>query len=150
MGFFGYSVVCHMGWSITAWSLNDVHRDSYVHPLQFRHPEASFSYCPGRNFSEKLEVVWVDLLKHCKGASGPYEVDAPGCRVILDFVGAAHAVQHLHHFPRFRIHNHQLSRFVLVFAFYPAANKQAMMDWVQTRGMGQRPSSDWPLGDYGT
>src|ERR1700694_6051493 len=33
--------------------------------------------------------------------------------------------------------------------FGPAANKQAMMGCVQTRGMGHRASGDWPLGDHG-
>src|ERR1700737_762426 len=82
MRFFGYIVACPIG-----WSLNDVLRDSYVHPLQLRHPEAGLTYCPSRNFSEKLVVVRVHLLKHSQSAGCPYEVDASGCRVELDFVG---------------------------------------------------------------
>src|SRR2546428_766160 len=99
MGFFEYMVVCPVG-----WSLNDVLRDSYVHPFQFRYVEPGLSDCPGRNFSEELVVVRVRLLEHRKSARCPYEVDASGCRVKLDFVGAAHAVQPLNHFSRHRIH----------------------------------------------
>src|SRR5882762_5599713 len=67
-------------------------RDSRVEPLQFRHPKTGFRYRPGRNFSEKLEVVRVHLLEHGNRAGCPHEVDASGCRVILEVVGAAHAI----------------------------------------------------------
>jgi hypothetical protein len=33
--------------------------------------------------------------------------------------------------------------------YRPAADKQAMMGCIQTRGMGHRASGDWPLGDHG-
>src|SRR5260370_7497191 len=83
-----------------AGSENVVPRDSRVEPLQLRHPEPCLRDCPGWNFSEKLEVIRVHLLKNSNSASRPYEVNAPGSRVILEVVCAAHAVQHLHPFPR--------------------------------------------------
>src|SRR5882762_865249 len=131
-------------------------RDSRVEPLQFRHPKTGFRYCPGRNFSEKLEVVRVHLLKHSNRAGCPHEVDASGCRVILEVVGATDAVQPLNHFSRLRIDDCQSARFMLVPAPYVArvcyqstTNKQAMMGRVQASGMRYRPSGDWPLGDHG-
>src|SRR6202171_2025069 len=33
--------------------------------------------------------------------------------------------------------------------YRPAADEQTMMGCIQTRGMGHRASSDWPLGDHG-
>jgi hypothetical protein len=33
--------------------------------------------------------------------------------------------------------------------YRPAADKQAMMGRIQTRRMGHRASSDWPLGGHG-
>src|SRR3989442_5292808 len=117
-----------------ACSKNEVLRNCRVEPLQFRHPEASLGYCPGRNLSEKLEVIRVHLLEYGDRAGCPYEIDAPGCRVVLEVIGAANTVQHLNHFSRFRIHDDQLPRFILVSAsdftgmwFHPATHKQAMM-----------------------
>src|SRR5467141_4257652 len=131
-------------------------RDSRVEPLQFRHPKTGFRYRPGRNFSEKLEVVRVHLLKHSNRAGCPREVDASGCRVILEVVGAAHAVKRLNHFPRLGVHDSQLSRFMLVPASnvarmcrHSAADKQAMMGRIQTRGVGHWASGDGPLCDHG-
>src|SRR6266404_3871732 len=122
-------------------------RDSRVEPLQFRHPKTGFRYRPGRNFSEKLEVVRVHLLEHGNRAGCPHEVDASGCRVILEVVGAAHAVQPLNHFSRLRIDDCQSARFMLVPAPYvarvcrhPAANKQAMMVQIQPGGRGNGAS----------
>src|ERR1700730_3264553 len=108
------------------WSLNDVLGDGYVEPLQLRHPEPGLSYYSSRNFSEKLEVVRVDLLKHSKSASCPYKVDASAWRVKLQFVGAVHAFQR-NHFSHLRIHDDHLPRFILVSALYPATKKQAVM-----------------------
>src|SRR5438128_3564163 len=142
MGFFDYVIVCSI-----RWSLNQVLRDSYIHSLQFRHIDPGLSKGAGRNLSEKLVMVRIRLLKHSKSTGCAHEVDASGGRIELDFVGAAHAVQRLNHFPRLSIHDDQLPRFILVSAFDPATNKQAMMDCVQTRSMRCRPSSDWPLGD---
>src|SRR6267143_3474464 len=131
-------------------------RDSRVEPLQFRHPKTGFRYRPGRNFSEKLEVVLVDLFEHGNRASCPHEVNASGCRVILEVVRAAHAVQPLNHFSRLRIDDCQSARFMLVPAPYVArvcyqstTNKQAMMGRIQTRGVGHWASGDGPLGNHG-
>src|SRR5216684_663767 len=135
-------------------SKNIVPWDRGVEPLQFRHPESRLRNCSGRNFSEKLEVIRIYLLKNGDGASRPCKINAAGGRVILDVVCAAHAVEHLNYFPRLCIHDNQLARFMLVSAsniarmgFGPAADKQPMMGRVQTGGMGHRASSDWPLGD---
>src|ERR1700730_5289446 len=147
----GLKVLCSM-----AGSEDVMPRNSRVEPIQFRHPETCLRYCPGWNFSEKLEVIRVHLLKNSNSASRPCKIDAPGSCVILDVVCAAHAVQHLNHFPRLRIHDNQLPRFMLVPAsniasvgYRPATDKQAMMDCVQTRGMGYWTSGNWPLGDHG-
>src|SRR6266851_5291654 len=86
----GLQVLCPM-----AGGENVVPRDSRVEPLQLRDPEPSLRDCPGRNFSEKLEVIRVQLLENSNSASRPYEVNAPGSRVILEVVCAAHAVQGL-------------------------------------------------------
>src|ERR1700682_2184273 len=99
-------------------SKNEVLRDSRVEPLQFGYPEPGLRYCPGRNFSEKLEVVRIDLLKHSHRAGRPNEVDAPGRRVILEVIRAANAVQPLNHFPAVRIDDRQPARFMLVPSSY--------------------------------
>src|SRR3977135_2201729 len=139
-----------------AFSHNVIARDSRVEPLQFRNPKTGFRYRPGRNFSEKLEVVRVHLFKHGNRARCPHEVNASGCRVILQVVRAAHAVQPLNHFSRLCIDDSQSARFMLVPAPYVArvcyqstTNKQAMMGRAQARGMRYLPSADWPLGDHG-
>src|ERR1700737_451449 len=143
-------VLCPM-----ARSENVMPRDSRVEPLQFRGPEPWLRYCPGRNFSKKLEVIRVHLLKNSNSASGPDEVNAPGSRVVLEVVCAPHAVQHLHHFPRLRVDDNQLPRFTLVppsniagVSYRSATDKQAMMCRVETSGMRHRASGDWPLGDH--
>src|SRR5713101_7162956 len=131
-------------------------RDSRIEALQFRDPKPSLRDRPSRDFSEKLEVVRVQLLKHCNRASCPYKVNASGCRVILEIVGAAHAVQPLNHFSRLRIDDGQPPGFMLMSAsnvagvcYQSAANKQAMMGRVQACGVRHRASGDWPLGDHG-
>src|SRR5712671_3157284 len=135
---------------------NVVPWDCRVEPLQFRHPESRLRNCSGRNFSEKLEVIRIYLFKNGDRASCSCEVNAAGGWVVLDVVCAAHAVEHQYNFPRVCIHDNQLARFMLVSAsniarmgFGAAANKQAMMGCVETRGMGHRPSGDWPLSDHG-
>src|SRR5260370_8509616 len=97
-----------------AGSENVVPRNSRVEPLQLRHPEPCLRDCPGRNFSEKLEVIRVHLLKNSNSASRPYEVNAPGSRVILEAVCAAHAVQHLHHLPCLCLDHNYLPRSMLL------------------------------------
>src|SRR5882762_3648403 len=138
-----------------AGSENVVPRDSRIEPLQFRYPESRFRYCPGRNFSEKLEVIRVNLLKYSDRAGCPYEVNAARSRIILDVVCTAHAVKHLNHFSGRCIHDHQLAGFMLVPAaniagmgFGPAAHEQAMMGCIQASGVGHRTSGDWPLCDH--
>src|ERR1700730_9457897 len=135
---------------------NVVLRDSRVEPLQFRDPQPGLRYCPGGNFSEKLKVVRVHLLKHSHRASRPNEVNAPAWRVILEIVGAANAVQPLNHLPAVRIDDSQPTRFMLVPSSYvarvcyqPTANKKAVMGRVQASGMRYRAPCDWPLGDHG-
>src|ERR1700730_32103 len=133
---------------------NIMSRDSRVEPLQFRNPESRLSNCTGRNLYEKLEVIRIQLFKNCDRAGRTYKVNAASRRIKLDVVCAAHAVEHLHHFPGICIHDNQLSWFMLVPAsniagmgFGPAADKQAMMGCVQTCGVGHRAAGDWPLGD---
>ena len=146
----GFYVFCPMG-----HGEDEVLGNSRVEPLPFRHPKPGFRHRTGRNFSEKLKMVRVQLLKYGHRASRPGEVDALGWRVKVDgVVGATHAVERLHNLSRLRIHYYQLSRFILMstsnFAsvwFDPAAHEQAMMDRVQTRGMRNGTASDWPLGD---
>src|SRR5258706_8341787 len=135
-------------------SENVVPRDSRVEPLQFRDPEPCLRDCPGRNFSKELEVIRVHLLKNSNSASCPDEVNAPGGRVILEVVCAAHAVQQLHHFSGLCVDDNQLPRFTLVppsniagVSYSPATDKQAMMGRVQPPGLRNRASGDWPLGD---
>src|ERR1700675_1048485 len=99
---------------------NKVPRDSRVEPLQFRHPEPGLRYCPGRNFSEKLEVVRVHLLKHSNRASRPREVNASGSPIKLEALRAANAVQSLNHFPAIRIDDSQPTRFMLMPSSYVA------------------------------
>src|SRR5205823_14776581 len=102
-----------------------------------------------RNSSEHLVMIRVDLLEHGESACCPYEIDASSGRVELDFVRAPHSVQRLNHLSCLGVHDHQFPRFVLVSAFDPASNKNAMMNWIQTRCMGRRTSGDWPLGSDG-
>src|SRR6266853_4506667 len=115
-------------------------RDSRIEALQFRDPKPGLRDRPSRDFSEKLEVVRVQLLEHGDRASCPNKVNAPGCRVILEIVGATHAVQPLNHFSRLRIDDGQPPGFMLMSAsnvagvcYQSAANKQAMMGRVQAR-----------------
>src|SRR5882672_4443469 len=135
---------------------NVVPRDSRVEPLQFRHPKTCLGYCPGRNFSEKLEMVRVHLLKYSNGAGCPNEIDASGGCVILEVVSAAYTVKRLNHFSSLCVDDSELPRFMLVSAsdvprvcLHPASNKQAMMGRIQSCGVGHRTSGDWPLGDHG-
>src|SRR6266478_5644107 len=146
----GSEVFCPMG-----YGEHEVLRDSRVETLQLRYPKAGFRYSSGGNFSEKLEVVRVNLLKHGHRASRPCEVNASGCRVIVDIIGSPHTVQRLHNFSCFRIDYHQLPRFILVSTsnftsvwFDPAANKQSMMGSVQAGGVWHWAIRDLPLGDH--
>jgi hypothetical protein len=66
-----------------------------------------------------------------------------------DLIGAAHAVERLHHFPAIGIDDDQPPRLVPVSAFDAAADEQAMMGRIQTRRMGRRAASDGPLGHHG-
>src|ERR1700681_3455213 len=93
---------------------NIVPRDSGVEPLEFRHPESGLGYCAGRNFSERLEVIRVDLLENSDSAGRPHEVDPPGSRVIVKIVRTADGIQNLDHLPSLGIHDHELARFPLV------------------------------------
>src|SRR3982074_484740 len=93
---------------------NIVPRDSGVEPLEFRHPESGLGYCAGRNFSERLEVIRVDLLEHGDSAGRPHEVKPPGSRVVVEVVCTADGVQNLDYVPSLCIHNDELPRFTLV------------------------------------
>src|SRR5260370_41262044 len=75
----GLEVLCAM-----ARSENVVPRDSRVEALQFRDPEPGLRDCPGRDFSKKLEVIRVHLLKNSNSASRPDELKAAGRRVKLE------------------------------------------------------------------
>src|SRR5580704_14409424 len=131
---------------------NIVPRNSRVEPFQFRHPEPGLGYGAGRNFSERLEVIRVDLLENSDGACRPHEVNPSGRRVIVEVVCTADGIQNLDHFPSLRIHDNELARFTLVPAaditgvgHSPATYKQAVMGCVEAGGMGHRPSDDGPL-----
>src|SRR5712691_12882454 len=131
-------------------------RDSRIEALQFRDPKPGLRDRPSRDFSEYLIVIRVIFLEYSNRAGCPNEINASSRRVILEIVGAAHAVQPLNHFSRLRIDDGQPPGFMLMSAsnvagvcYQSAANKQAMMGRVQARGMRHRASGDWPLGDHG-
>src|SRR5258706_8794919 len=136
-------------------SENEVLGHSRVESLPFRNPQATFGHCSRRNLCNKPEVERVNLLKYADRTRCPWAVDASSRFVIVNgVIGAAQIVERLHHFPRFRIHHYQLPRYVLVSTSKfpsvrvdPATYKQAMMDWVQTRSMRHRTTSNRPLGN---
>src|ERR1700730_3736384 len=126
---------------------NIVPRDGGVEPLEFRDPESGLGYCARRNFSERLEVIRVYLLKNSDSTGRPHEVNPPGSRVVVEVVCTADGVQDLDHFSGLRIHDDELARFALVAAsdvagvrYRPAPDKQPVMGRVETGGMGHRAS----------
>src|SRR5262249_4553028 len=117
------------------YRLHKVLRNRDVHSLQFGHVERGLGKRSGRNSSEKLVVIGVQLFKDSQGSRCSDEVDTPRFRIKLDFVGAADAVQRLNDFSGFRIHNDQLPGFVLMATLDAATDEDPMMDRVQTRSM---------------
>src|ERR1700680_3820409 len=120
-------------------------RNGRIKSLQLGHPEPGLRDCTCGNFSEKLEVVRVDFLKHRNSSGGPNEINASACHVILHVVRAAYTVQPLNNFSRLCVDDSQPARLMLVSAsnvarmgFQPAAYKQATMSCVQPRRVGYR------------
>src|SRR5262249_5442193 len=121
-------------WAV-GYRLHEVLRNGDVHPLEFRHVKGGLGQRSRWNFSEELVVVGIQLFENGESSRCSDKVDAARSRIKLDFVGAADAIQRLNYFSRFRVHDDQLARFILMSAFDAATDEQPMMNHVQSGSM---------------
>src|SRR5438309_2312871 len=118
-------------WAVR-YRLYEVLGNRDIHPLEFGYVKARLRERAGRDFSQKLVVIGIQLFEDGESPGCSDKVNASCCRVKLDLVGTADAVQRLNDFSGLGIHDDQFPGLILVPAFDAATDKQPMMGGIQT------------------